>query len=768
MTEETATAEWKPTACNLCYANCGVLVQTGGEGGRHIVKVRGDKAHPASRGYTCNKAMRIDYYQNGRDRLTAPLRRRADGSFEEIDWDTAIREIAGKMMAIRDTHGGDKIFRYGGGGQGNHLGGAYASPVMAALGMKYKSNALAQEKTGFAWVMGRMFGANIHGMLHEAQTLLMVGKNPWQSNSFQRARVLIKEVSKDPGRTLIVIDPRRSETADYADIHLAVKPGRDAWALSAMIAHVIQEGLIPEVWLADHTTGVPAVVERFSAIPVDDFAYFAGLDPADVKRAARAIAESDTAAHYEDLGVQMAPYSTLVSYLNFLLLTITGHFGRPHTAGVLAQLTGGFFGLHDVGPSDESGYEQGHKRSPVAGARIVSGLVPCNTVPDEILTDHPNRYRAMWIESGNPAHSMADSQKWRDALRALDLVVVIDVAMTETAREADYVLPVPSQYEKWEATFFNFEYPKNVHHLRAPVLEPQGNVLSEPEIHARFVEAIGAVDPAVLEPLKEAAKKSLADYGAAWMTLLSENAGLGKYVPYILYRTLGPALPEGAEAAAAYWGLAQRFAMTNPESVRRAGFEGEGFELGNRLFEALISSPSGVVFAVEDIAESFEKLGFDDGKIRLNLAELLDEVAELGAFKDLVETGPDYPFLLAAGERRSYTANTVIRDPRWMKSNDAVSMSVHPADAQAAGISNGARARVVTEAGSAEVVVAHDDRMHRGTLSLPNGLGLLYPNAKGEAEPTGVSPNELTLLRYKDKFFGTPFHKHVPARLEAV
>ena len=118
--------------------------------GRKLAKIRGDKDHPASQGYTCNKALRLDHYQNNRNRLTSPMRRRPDGSYEEIDWDTAITEIAEGFKHIRDTYGGDKIFYYGGGGQGNHLGGAYSGAFLKALGSRYRSNALAQEKTGGA------------------------------------------------------------------------------------------------------------------------------------------------------------------------------------------------------------------------------------------------------------------------------------------------------------------------------------------------------------------------------------------------------------------------------------------------------------------------------------------------------------------------------------------------------------------------------------------------------------------------------------------
>lgn len=768
MASKTTDLEWKPTACGLCYANCGVLVQTGGEDGRRILRVKGDKNHPVSKGYTCNKALKLDYYVHGKDRLSSPLRRKDDGTFEEIDWDTAIREVASKMAAIRDEYGGDKIFRYGGGGQGNHLGGAYFGSVMAALGMKYKTNALAQEKTGFGWMMNRMFGGGVHGELHEAKTLVIVGKNPWQSNGFQRARILLRQASKDPDRTLIVMDPKRTESAELADIHLPVRPGRDAWALSAIIAHIIQQNWLPHDWLEEHTVGLESVLSRFKDVPVEKYSKFAGLSHIDVKAAAAAIAKAETTALYEDIGLQMAPHSTLDSYLNMLLTSITGNYGKPGTMAVLSHLPGPFFSGSDMGAVDEKGYERDWNTSPVTNSRIVGGLVPCNDVPDAILTDHPDRYRAMFIESGNPAHSMADSQKWREALRALDLVVVMDIAMTETAREADYVLPSPSQYEKWEATFFNFEYPANVHHLRKPVIEPVGDVLTEPEIHSRIVEALGLIEEDVLDPLKQAAAKGLEAYSVAAFSFMAQHPELTKFIPHILYRTLGPTLPDGAAAGALYWGMCQRFAAANTESVRRAGYEGEGFALGNALFDAIISGHSGTVFSVEDFEDAFSKLGFDDSKIRLNVAEMLDEVESLASFQDVLEKDENFPFVLAAGERRSNTANCAIRDPKWMDSNDATSLSIHPSDAAAIGVKDGANVKIVTEVGEAVIDVRHDDRQLPGSLAIPNGLGMLHPNEKGEDVAMGVSCNELTPIGNKDKFVGTPFHKYVPARLERV
>ena len=154
------TTDWKPTACILCECNCGLEVQLGGEGGTHFTKIRGDDRHPASRGYACEKAHRLDHYQHGTDRLTSPLRRRPDGTFEAIDWDTAIREVAARLASVRDRFGGETIFYYGGGGQGNHLPGAYATSTRRALGSRYRSSALAQEKTGEFWVSDRVMGGS--------------------------------------------------------------------------------------------------------------------------------------------------------------------------------------------------------------------------------------------------------------------------------------------------------------------------------------------------------------------------------------------------------------------------------------------------------------------------------------------------------------------------------------------------------------------------------------------------------------------------------
>jgi len=745
---------WRPTACVLCASNCGIEVKVEG---RRLARIRGDKAHPASQGYTCEKPLRLDHYQNGADRLTHPLRRRADGTFERVDWDTAITEIAERLLAVRDTAGGETIFYYGGGGQGNHLGGSYGGALMRALGARYRSSALAQEKTGQFWVNDRMYGDYATGDFEHCEVALFIGKNPWQSHGIPRARPTLREISRDPARCLIVIDPRRTETAEIADIHLAPRPGTDAWLLAALAATLVQEDLIAHDWLAEHAVGLDEVTAVLAEVPITKYAEISGVPEDLVRGTARRIAAAESVAVHEDLGVQMNLHSTVNSYLDTLIYLLTGNFGRIGTNNPPIMLAK----LH--APSYWSGKRD--RFSPVVGARIISGLVPCNVIADEILTDHPARYRAMIVDSANPAHSLADSPRMREALRALDLLVVIDVALTETARLADYVLPTPTQFEKWEATFFNLETPANHFHLRRPVLDPPPgtDLLPEPEIYARLCEAIGAVPD--LTPLREAAAEGRAAFAQAFLQAVSADPALAKIAPVVLYRTLGPTLPHGAAAAASLWALAHKVAAAHPDAVRRAGIPGDGLELGDNLFDAILNSPSGVGYAVDEPGDGLRRIATPDGRIHLAIPELLAEIAALG---DGPPADPAYPFVLAAGERRAFTANTIIRDPAWRRRDASGVLRISPKDAADLGIGPGDLVRVTTRRGSVEALAELTDAVKPGHITLPNGLGLRYPDESGDPVLTGAPPNELTSSEDRDPYAGTPWHKHVPARVEPV
>ena len=742
------------TACILCECNCGIEVRI--EDG-HFTRIRGDKNHPGSKGYTCEKALRLDHYQNSRDRLNAPQRRREDGTFEEIDWDTAISEVASKLSGVRDAHGGDSILYYGGGGQGNHLGGAYSTALRAALGSRFRSSALAQEKTGEFWVNHEMFGTGVRGDFEHTEVAVFVGKNPWQSHGIPEARRTLKAIANDPARSMVVIDPRRTETADLADYFLQVKPGTDAFCLATLGAILVEENLFDRSFIRDHTSNSKAAIEALRKVPISDFAGRCGIDEDLLRRTARRVAGASSVAMYEDLGVQQAPHSTLVSYLEKLIWVLTGNFAKPGAQFVPTVLVPFARGNTSRRPS------------PVTGAKVIGGMIPCNSIADEILTDHPDRFRAMFIESANPVHSLSDSRRMGEALDELDLVVVIDIAMTETARHADYVLPASSQYEKWEATFFNFDFPDNVFQLRAPIVEPLEGTLPEPEIHARIVRELAVLDADLVAGLLATAESDRVKFATDFMAATTADPMIGRMAPILLYETLGQTLPDGAGAAAVLWALAHRCAMTYPKAVGRAGFEGDGLEPGEALFDAMISQRSGVVFTRSDWDEVWSQINTTDGAINLEIPVLIDALDRLHSEPDGL-TSSEFPFILAAGERRSFTANTIFRDPDWRKRDRHGALRISAPDAERLGIEDGGRVRVSTGGGTIVTSVEVTDTLQSGHITLPNGFGLDYPDQSGIRSSTGVSVNDLTVTggRFEDPIAGTPYHKHVPARVEAL
>ena len=759
-------APWQRSACILCECNCGLEVELGGADGRRLVRVRGDDAHPSSQGYACEKASRIDYYQNGPHRLRTPMRRRDDGSYEAIDWSTAIREVTAKATALAAKHGGSTILYYGGGGQGNHLPGLYSRATRAALGMRYQSSALAQEKTGAIYVAAAMLGGIVRADFEHCEVALMLGKNPWHSHGIARARVTLREIARDPARTLVVIDPRRSETADIANVHLAVRPGGDAFLLAAMVATVVQEGLVASAWLEAHADGVDEVLPLFAQLDIGAYVHKAGIDEATVRDVARCIARAKSVASFEDLGVQMNRHSTLVSYLHLLLVLLTGHFGRPGTMYRPTTMVPIFGATARV---------DALKRSPVTGAPIIGGLIPCNSIPDEIRSDHDKRFRGMWVESANPAHSLADGPRMREALAALELLVVVDVAMTETARLAHYVLPVASQLEKAEATFFNFEFPRNVFHLRRALLPPPEGLFSEAELHARLLERAGVLPADAVAALRGAWQAGRPAFRQAFAALAAAEPQALALLPVLLYRAIGDVLPEGLAEGAGLWGVCQLAVKHQRDSIRRAGIGGDAErvskdagELADALFDAILAAPSGLVFSVDEWSVSFDRVATPNGRIQLALPEFFDELRGLA---DEAAPAPpaDFPFVLSAGERRSYTANTIIRDPGWRRKDASGVLRMNPGDGARLGLDSGAQARLETQRGATIVTVELSDRMQPGHVSLPNGLGTDFAREGDEAAAmAGVPANELTRVEDRDAFAGTPWHKFVPARVGRV
>ncbi|HWL21350.1 MAG TPA: molybdopterin-dependent oxidoreductase [Bradyrhizobium sp.] len=749
--------EWRKTACNICYVNCGVEVMV--DQGR-ITKVRGDRENPKSKGYLCNKAARIPYYAHHRDRLTSPLRRRADGGFDEIGWDTAISEIAARLRELVDRHGSKSLALYGGGGQGNHAGGAYATAFLRALGSRHVFNALSQEKTGDFWVNGHMFGSQTcHTAedVHHCDLLFVIGANPWIAHGFPNAREHLNQIRKDPDRRMIVIDPRRSETAEMADLHLAVRPGADAFLLGAILSTLVRRDALDHDFLERHTTGLAEVKAALLRIPVAQWAAAADVPLDQIARCADMIAAAKAMTVRVELGIQQGVNSTLNSYLEKLLIMLTGSFGRKGTN----QLHSWLQPLWGNSPN---------QMFAPTGTEVIAGLLPPNVFADAVLGDHPDRLRGVWIDSSNPANTAANTADVEKALKALDLCVVVDVAMTETARLAHYVLPASSQYEKTEFTLFNLEFPKNFFHVRAAVVPPLDGTLPEPEIYTRLAHALGLLPgDNALAPLREAAFRSRAAFASELRAFMAANPQSPAVGALILYHTLGATLPDGTAAAAPLWQASMACAKRAPEAVRRALGADRNIpddQLGDALFDAVVGGRSGAAITEHAYDEVWSLISHPDRTIRLaipSLLEWLDRLDPAGA-----EAPRDYPFVLAAGQRRMFNANQIFRDPAWRRDDPDGALLINAKDLEELGASDGEWIAVQSPAGRVVVRCKIDDSLRQGQLALPHGYGQSYPTRDGERLSNGPRVNALTDSRNRDPVAGTPYHKHVAVRLEKL
>ncbi|MBV8925972.1 MAG: molybdopterin-dependent oxidoreductase [Bradyrhizobium sp.] len=752
-----SNAPWRKTACNICYVNCGVEVLVEGE---RITKVRGDRDNPKSQGYLCNKAARIPFYAHHRDRLTTPLRRRPGGGFDEIDWDTAISEIAARLRDLVERHGGKSLALYGGGGQGNHAGGAYATGFLRALGSRHVFNALSQEKTGDFWVNGHMFGSQTcHTAedVHHCDLLFVIGANPWIAHGFPNARDHLNRIRRDANRKLIVIDPRRTETADMADLHLAVRPGADAFLLGAILATLVRRDALDHDFIARRTAGFAEVKDALLRIPVDRWAEAADIPLQQIERCADMIAAAKAMTVRVELGIQQGVNSTLNSYLEKLLIMLTGSFGRKGTN----QLHSWLVPLWGNSPN---------QKFAATGNEVIAGLLPPNVFAQAVLNGHPDRLRGVWIDSSNPANTAANTAEVEKALASLELCVVVDVALTETARLAHYVLPASSQYEKTEFTLFNFEYPKNFFHVRAGVVPPLQGSLPEPEIYTRLARALGLLPgDNALAPLREAAFHSRAAFGQALRGFMAANPQAAALGALVLYHTLGATLPDGTAAAAPLWQAAQACAKRSPEAVRRAlGERGKvaDEQLGDALFDAVVGARSGVAITEHTYEEVWTLISHPDRKGRLAIAPLLEWLSRLDPA--VAEAPKDYPFVLAAGQRRMFNANQIFRDPAWRRDDPDGALLINARDLQELAASDGEWIAVQSPAGRVVVRCKVDDSLRPGQLALPHGYGQSYPARDGERLSNGPRVNALTDSLNCDPIAATPYHKHVAVRLEKL
>ena len=738
------------TGCVLCAQNCGLTVEV--ENNR-IVKVTPDKSNVRSEGYFCRKGMNIAYHQHNADRLKYPLKKVGD-KFERISWDQAIDEIAEKLKSIVGQYGPRSFAYMGGGGQGCHFEAAFGVRLLRGIGSQYHYSALAQEFAGAFWVCGRTHGRQyLHDQPNVDKTdlLLVFGWNGMQSHQIPQAPRQLQRLSKDPDKLLIVVDPRLSETAKIADMHLPIRPGTDALLIKAMISIILKEGWENKAYMDKHTSGFEQVKSLFQNFDTRAAVQTCQLDFDQIREVARLYATRKSSLRY-DLGIFMGRHSGLSSYLIVILQAICGRLG----------VEGGNVMNGHMMPIGSHTDERNPKnwRTMATNSFPVCGTFPPNVMPEEIMSNHPERLRAVLVAGSNPLRSYAETTAYEKAFKHLDLLVTAEIAMTETAALSHYVLPSRSGYESWDGTFFPITYPGIFFQMRRPIIEPEGEPLELGEIHLRIADKMGLIPP-IPDSLYQAAEQSHAAFANALMEYAMTEPKALKSMPFVLGKTLGKVM--GSVHLAALWGMLQVAPKSFHEDAARAGFK-PGAALGEEIFQQIMDRPEGIWVGKVDPENNLSSIKTDDGKICLHIPELLDELKSVDAVREeaALVMPRQYPLILMAGRHISTNANTLMRDPGWNEGKRVCTVAMHPADAEALKLKDGQQVRVTTEAGSEEIGLEVTDTAKQGHVVIPHGFGMVYNGKK-----YGANVNRLTKNTHRDQF-GTPIHRFVPCRVEAI
>jgi anaerobic selenocysteine-containing dehydrogenase len=390
----------------------------------------------------------------------------------------------------------------------------------------------------------------------------------------------------------------------------------------------------------------------------------------------------------------------------------------------------------------------------------IMGYFPPNVMPEEIMSDHPERLRAVLCCQSNPLRSYADTTAYEEAFSKLDLMVTCELAMTETAVLSHYVLPARSGYESWDGTFFPMTFPEIYFQMRRPIIEPEGEPLEVGEIITRIADRIGLI-PEIPDSLYKAAEGDRLAFGAELMKYAQSEPKALQNMPFVLSKTLGRKL--GSGNLAALWGLL----MTTPEGFRenavRVGFK-HSPAMGDDIFQAILDHPEGLWIGKCDTENNFASIQTEDDRIQVYASEMEEWVKSIDPESEAaaLETNEQYPLILNAGRHTSMNANTLMRDPSWNEGKRACTLAMNPADVDKYGFSDGQKVRIVTEAAEVEIELEVTDSVRKGMVIIPHGFGLIYNN-----EVYGVNVNRLTKNTHRDKLAATPLHRYVPCRVEA-
>ena len=468
--------------CHICEANCGILVELEGA---NVLSIKGDADDVLSRGHICPKAIAIADLQTDPDRLRTPMKR-LGAEWHCISWQQACNEIAERFVGIR-TRGGAGALYVGNPTAHNYSVGAQLGPLKKALGARAIYSASTVDQIPHQLVQLWMFGHNSLFPIPDidrTQTMLIIGGNPAASNGSVWTVPDVKQRIRDlqaRGGSLIVIDPRRTETADLASEHHFIRPGTDPALLIALIRTLDEEGLIAPGRLAPMLEGFDSAIEALRRFDMAALAARTGIAEDSIRSIARRIA-SGPAIVYGRMGVSVSEFGTLNHWLIQLLNIATGNLDRE--GGMMFSTPG----VDVVAATGAGSY--GRFRSRVSGLNEVMGELPVVTMAEEIVTPGEGQIRALVTVAGNPVLSCPEGQALDAALETLDLMVSVDMYITATTRHAHYILPPCGPLQKDHYPLFLGAIAIRNYAKYSPALLPMGDDKSDWEIVSDLSRAL--------------------------------------------------------------------------------------------------------------------------------------------------------------------------------------------------------------------------------------------------------------------------------------
>ena len=707
--------------CTLCEAICGVVVET--DGGA-VTSIRGDGDDPFSRGHICPKAAALKDLHEDPDRLRRPVRR--DGAtFREIAWDEAFDLVARRLREVQARHGRDAVGVYQGNPTVHSLGAMLFAPsFVRALRTKNRFSATSADQLPQMLAAHAMFGHQFLlpiPDLDRTDHLLVFGANPVVSNgSLMTAPDVAKRIAaiRERGGRVVVVDPRRTETAAIADEHCFIRPGRDALVLMAMVHTLFAEDLVRTGALTPHLEGTSAVRAAAEPFSPERVAEAAGMSGETIRRLARDLARAERGVLYGRIGICTQELGGLAAWLVNVINVLTAHLDVPGGAMFTKPA------LDIVGMGLLGRGHFGKWRSRVRGLPEFGGELPVAVLAEEIETPGEGQIRALVTSAGNPVLSSPNGRRLDRALASLDFMVSVDLYVNETTRHAHVILPPtgPLERDHYDAVFHALAIRNTARFSRAVFDKPEG-ARHDWEIFTALADRLLRGEPGVAGLRARATNAAAARLGPRGLVDLGLRVG-----------------PHGGKLVPFRKGLSIAALEENPH----------GIDLG-----PLVPCLPG-------------RLATRDRRVHLAPEVFLADIPRLErALSESMDPGE----LSLIGRRSLRSNNSWMHNSlRLVKGPKRCTLRMSPDDAHGRGIASGDRVRVRSRVGAVEVDVEISDEMMPGVVSLPHGWGHDRPGVQLSvaSQHAGASLNDLTDELFVDTLSGNAAFSGVAVTVEKV